>query len=326
MSIKARIDRDYQDALKGVTYMFAGLNNVLDPYNLPIDKGWLPKADNVDIDNTNSISRRGGYTSVISTTTAHSGWSNGTKAYYVDNSYLKEFNGTSATIVDIVSQSLPMYYCVCNDVIAYSNGVEYGYIGGTNSQISTYSPTFKEESQLGTLLEFYNGRLYHVKENSLFCTDVFDLEHSDVRHKHVLTVKSAITMVKRVEDGLYVGSELETHFLKGDDIVEGGFTLEIVCDYGVILGTAVSSVGEYFPESKSSGPIAIWTSKRGICTGGSGGNFKNHSLGIVSIPETKQGCALIRDIDGYRQYLTTIGTNTTEYNPYPTPTFDVNTI
>lgn len=324
MAIKGGIKRDWQDKLTGASYMFSGLNNVIDPYNLPIEKGWLAKADNVDIDNSNSINRRSGYISKVATTTAHSGWGNNTHGYYVDDIYLKSFDGTSSNIIDVVTKNARMWYVQANDVVVYSNGIESGIIGGNYSQTSTYSPYFKEQTEFGICLEFYKGRVYHAKDNTVYCTDVFDLEHSDARHKHVLTLQSKITMVRRVEDGLYIGSEKQTHFLKGNDIVEGGFDLTILADYGVVLGTCNATTGDYFPEAKTYGLVAIWTSHRGICTGGAGGNFKNHSVGIVSIPECQQGASLIREENGLRQYITTITGNTTEYNPYPPSTFEIN--
>lgn len=327
MSVKGTIHKDYRDNLTGATYMFSGLNNVIDPYNLPLDKGELPVAINVDIDNTNSISRRSGYSLSLTGTNTHSGWSDGQTAFYVEGMYLKQFDGVEATIIDMVTANIPMWYIKANNVVVYSNGIESGIIGGSLTQTHTYSEEFKRQTNFGTLLCFYNGRIYHAKDNSVFCTDTFDVEHTDVRHSHVLTVASKITMIKYVEDGLYVGSEEQTHFLRGNDILDGGFELEIIADYGVVLGTAISSVGEYFPESKGRGTIAIWTGSRGICTGAAGGNFINHSLGTLSIPECYTGSSLIRDVGGYRQYITTLNTNgKDEYNPYPTPTFDINTI
>ena len=326
MAAHGGIKRDWQDKLTGCSYMFSGLNNVVDPYNIPVDKGQVSKALNVDIDNTNSISRRYGYSSVIASTTAHSGWSNGAIALYVDGGYLKSFNGSSSTTIDVVTQTARMWYVQVNDVVLYSNGLEHGIIGGSFSQTRTYSPDFKEATHFGICLEFYNGRVYHAINNTVYCTDTFDIEHSDVRHKHVLTLKSKVNMIKRVEDGLYVGSEDQTHFLKGNDIIEGGFDLSIIADYGVVLGTCQHSTGDYFPESKANGPIAVWTSKRGICTGGAGGHYINHSIGTVSIPEALQGASLLRDNDGFRQYITAVTGSITEYNPYPEPTFDVNTL
>lgn len=326
MSIKAHVNRDYKDALTGASYMFFGLNNVLDPYNLPIEKGWVPRAENVDIDNTNSISRRVGYTSKISTTSAHSGWSNNVDAYYVDDAFLKSFNDNTSSTIDILTSSARMWYVQANDVVVYSNGTDSGMIGGTFTQTATYSPDFKISTSLGTNLEFYNGRVYHAKNNSVYCTDIFDIEHSDVRHQHVATFKDKVTMIRRVEDGLYIGTLGWTYFLAGNDIIEGGFEQQTIADYGVILGTDVSSTGDFFPESKARNQIVIWTSTRGICTGGASANFINHSIGIVSIPEVNQGAGLLRDINGIRQYIVTLIGDPTEYNPYPDIAFDTNIV
>jgi hypothetical protein len=326
MAHKAKIHNNDNGKLTGTTYMFAGLNNIIDPYNLPIDTGFLPIATNVDIDNSNSIQRRSGFDTVITTTNSHSGWSNNDRAFYVEDTYLKEcISNDDIRIIDVLTQpKRRMWYCQCNDVVAYSNGVDFGFSGGNFSQKRTYSPFFKENTKLGICLEFYNGRLYHAINNTIFCTDVFDLEHSDIRFKRVLTVRSSITMIRMVEDGLYVGSEDQVHFLRGNDIQEGGFDLEIVTDYGCILGTDISTTSDFFPEAKAKGLVIVWTSPRGICTGSNSGGFINHSYNIVSIPEATSGCAFLRDISGFRQYVVTLNSSS-EYNPYPQPTFTVTT-
>lgn len=326
MSFKAKIHRDYKEQLTGASYMFAGLNTIIDPYNLPIDKGWLPVANNVDIDNSNSVSRRNGYTQKIASTNCHSGWSNNDIALFVKDGTLVSFNGATTNLVDIVNGNLHMWYTQVNDVIVYSNGIDWGIIGGVNKQETTYSPDFKINTEFGTNLEFYNGRVYHAKQNSVYCTDVFDIEHSDLRHQNIATFKDKITMIRRVEDGLYIGTESMTFFLKGNDIVDGGFSQLIIADYGVVLGTDISTNGEYFPNSKSNNQIAVWTSERGICSGGANGNFVNHSITTISVPECTQGAALLRDIGGFRQYITTLTGSTDEYNPYPQPTFDINSV
>lgn len=326
MAVKGGINTDYRGKLLGASYMFAGLNNIIDPYNLPLDKGWLPKANNVDIDNTNSISRRSGYVSRLTTTAAHSGWSNGKIAYYVDGAYLKSFDGASVKTIDIITPNLKMYFKQVNNVIAYSNGIESGIIGDLSTVEPTpYSAYFKSGLFVGTHLEFYNGRLYYVKENMLYCTDAFDIQHSDLRYKDVLAVASKITMVRRVEDGLYIGSEKQIHFLKGNDPVDGGFELEILADYGVIDGSDMVVSGEFIPDAKSLGETILWASTRGICSGAASGNFKNHSIATVSIPEASKSAAIIIDRGGFRQYLVTLN-KTAEYNKYPDNTFDVNVI
>jgi hypothetical protein len=280
--MKGSIQTDYRGALQGATYSFGGLNNVLDPTCIPIESGYCSKLTNVDINNADSASRREGYTKVLSGANIADCFSDGTLLYYTEGG----FAGSNSPSVLLPSEE------------------------------ASPEAHFKLDARFGTILEFYKGRVYFAKENGVYCSDVFDIDHCDYRQMDVMAVESAITMIKFVNDGLYIGSENQTHFLRGNDILAGGFDLEIVANYGVILGTDLNSVGEYFPAAKAQGPIAIWTSKRGICTGGSGGNFINHSLGIVSIPEATQGAALLRDQKGYRQYIVTLLDKTTEYNPY----------
>jgi hypothetical protein len=69
----------------------------------------------------------------------------------------------------------------------------------------------------------------------------------------------------------------------------------------------------------------VWTSSRGICSGGSNGNFINHSIGILSIPEAVKGTAIVKDQGGFRNYITTLYGETTPYNSYNYP-LEVNTI
>lgn len=311
MSNIAEIIVSQNGTLSGATYAFAGINNVLDPYNLPIEKGQLVSASNLDIDNTNSISTRRGYSSIVAKSGIHSGWDNGNRSFYVDGEYLKEFvSSTDIRVIDIVTVGLRMYYTAVNDVILYSNGIEHGFIGGENKQSRTYSEYFKEDTVFGTHLEFYNGRVYHAKNNSLFCTDTFDAEHTDKRFSDVLTLRSKITMVRRVLDGLFVGSENQIHFLQGKDILEGGFDLKILADYGVINGSDVCSTGEYFPKSESTGEICLFMTQKGICTGGVNGKFINHSVGIYSPPAAKDSTAKFVKKNGVTQYICTLFTNT----------------
>ena len=323
MGVKSAVHNDYRDGLTGATYMFSGLNNMIDPYNLPIDKGQLPKAENVDINNTNSISRRSGYLNKISTTSAHSGWSNGSTALYVDGGYLKSFNGTSSTTIDIVTPNKKMYYVDANDVIVYSNGIESGFIGGSFTQTTTYSKDFKEPTKLGILLCFYNGRIYHAKENTLFCTDSFDIEHADVRQQKVATFADAITMIRRVNSGLFVGTEKQVIFLKGTDAVSGGFDLIIKANYGVVLGSDSAITTEYLSEGQGVGEAVIFTTTEGVCIGTDSGSFKNHSIATLSIPSSYSSASMIRDINGFKQYIVSLNTQLPIKNPYNDTAIDL---
>jgi hypothetical protein len=144
---------------------------------------------------------------------------------------------------------------------------------------------------------------------------MFDVAHTDIRFRRVGTFRAAGTAIKAVEDGIWVGTQDQIHFLRGNDLQEGGFDLEVIANYGIIPGTDITTTGEYIPESKSQGRVIIFTTPRGICTGGANGVFVNHSLNIVSLPEATWGSAMLRDINGIRQYVVTLDSET-PYNKY----------
>lgn len=316
----AGIQKDWRGQLTGCQYAFSGINNVIDPSNLDLEAGEVVDAVNVDFDNTNSVNRRFGY-SRVTIGDFHSAWENDTKtlAYMVSGSYIYEFDGTDALAIIAVTPDLRMEFIQVNDVVVYSNGVDFGLIGGQFRQTRTYSPEFKVATTGGRNLEFYNGRLYFSKENSLYCTDVFDVEHVDVRFNRVATFPHTVTMCKRVEDGLWLGTEKYVYFLRGDDLQEGGFEQIIKAKSGVVYGTARKTNAEYVPLAKTNNTVVLFLTTAGICSGGDGGSYINHSFNKVTFDTSTKGASTIRTTKGISQYVVTFDVDSGyEYNPYPT--------
>ena len=190
MAIKPGMKLDAQGKLVGAQYIFGGMNNIIDPTCLELETGKVIDGVNVDFDNLNAVSLRRGYTLAYSGS-FHSGWNNNEKttAYMVLNSWIYEFDGKGTPYAVIqLSNNNHVEFCQANDVVVYSNGVDFGLIGGYFTQKRTYSPDFKKATLGGRCLEFFNGRLYFARGNSLFCTDVFDVEHVDVRFNRVATL------------------------------------------------------------------------------------------------------------------------------------------
>lgn len=313
------VQRDWQNKLTGCQYIFSGMNNIIDPTNLDLEAGKVVDGINVDFDNTNSANTRSGYTRKY-TGTFHSGWGNDTKslAYMVKDGWIYEFDGTQAPYALIqVSNNDRMEFCQVNDVVAYSNGTDFGIIGGVDNQRGLYSPDFKRATIGGRCLEFYNGRLYFARNNSLYCTDVFDVEHVDVRFARIATFQHRITMCKRVEDGIWVGTEKYVYFLRGDDIREGGFQQDIVAKAGVVYGTACKTNAEYLPEAGNTNNVVIFLTTSGICSGGNGGKYLNHSFNEMSFDVGTSGTATIKTDHGISQYIVCVDMDSGyEYNPY----------
>jgi hypothetical protein len=326
---KSGIQRDWKNNLTGCQYIFDGINNIIDPTNLDLESGALVDAINVDLDNTNSANRRNGYVKTFAGT-YHSGWSNDSKsiAYMVSNGWIYEFDGvtTPYPIIQVTSNNR-MEFVQVNDVVVYSNGSDFGVIGNSSQQIALYSEEFKTQTLGGRTLEFYNGRLYYSRDNSLYCSDVFDVEHTDVRYNRVATFPHVVTMCKRVEDGLWIGTEKYVYFLKGDDIREGGFEQIVVSKAGVVYGTACKTNAEYIPEAQATNNVVVFLTTAGICSGGNGGKYTNHSFNTVTFDVGSTGTATIRNEHGISQYLACFDVDSGyEYNTYQSDiTVDVNT-
>jgi hypothetical protein len=321
MASKPGIQQDAQGKLIGCQYLFSGMNNILDPVDIAIETGKVVDGVNVDFDNGNSTNTRQGYT-VAYSGSYHSGWSNDneTTAYMISGGWIYEFDGEGAPYAIVqLSNNNRCEFCQVNDVVVYSNGVDFGVIGGIFNQRRTYSTDFKSATLGGRCLEFYNGRLYFARGNSLYCTDVFDVEHVDVRFTRVATFQNTITMCKHVEDGLWIGTEEYVYFLKGDDIQEGGFEQIIVAKAGVVYGTACKINAEYIPEAQNTNIVIIFLTTKGICSGGNAGKYVNHSFNEVSFDVSTSGIATIRKSAGIHQYIVIVDTDSgIDYNLYTT--------
>lgn len=103
---------------------FTGLrNNVASERLAPTD---LDAAVNVDLDMSGRLSRRAGFTSLVSGTRVHSLWANEaeTLCLYVANGTLYRYPG--AVVVATGVGHNPMSYCQVNNMVYFSNGEDTG--------------------------------------------------------------------------------------------------------------------------------------------------------------------------------------------------------
>ncbi len=107
---------------------FKGLNNVLSPEKTA--SGELQVADNIDIDDSGQIRRRGGSTKVF-TGSVHSLWSDGSLCLFRQSGgLLKKLNTdyTSTTLKSGIIGNLPLFYLPLNNLVYYSDSVITGII------------------------------------------------------------------------------------------------------------------------------------------------------------------------------------------------------
>jgi len=318
------IVRDRFNNLVAVEYKPTTINNVNDPALLAIDE--FVSLTNVDLLDDGAIQRREGY-SVTLAASSHSGWSNSsaTKAFVVQDSILYGFDGTSVVQITTLQNNNRCCFCEVNNVVVYSNGLDYGIIEDGVS----YGPVlpdleFKITPKAGQCLEFYNGRLYIGSENIVYCTDPFTVDYADERHCVVFDANSKITMIRRTDDGLFIGTETEIFYLSGNDVQEGLFTAKNVANYGCILGTDVFVNGEYVKDG--SGTSALWCSTRGVCYGGSGGSFRNLTNNYYTYEYGYQGSAIIRFRNSQIHYIANTNSGDAAFNQNIPITLDVDSI
>lgn len=307
--------------MANLVYKFHGENNVDDPtridstFNPRIQKTYCEVASLVNVDTSpdGDVQLRNGFSQVLAGA-FHSAREIGGRVYLVNDGWIKTFNGTGLSGgIAAVSPSLPVAFCKVGDVVAYSNGVDFGVIeNGVVTPPLTPSAPFKVRMHPGQLLEFYNGRLYSFYNETLYCSDSLDsgggIEQMDSRDCVVAVFDTQGTMLKATSSGLWVGTRDETVFLRGGDPIEG-FDFVPIVSYGVSLGSP-QTAGEGTQDGKNT---IIWASERGICTGGDSGEFSNKSLGKIAY-NFGDGPGLLREQNGAIHYLCTMNTTQPAYN------------
>lgn len=293
----------------GAKLFFKGMNNVKDPRTLDVvlsrDSmgGECLSLLNVDPDDDGGVRTRKSATSVL-TAPAHSGWSEGSHCYCVSEGYLCSFNGTSLTQMFAVDPNLPMAFCLVNDLVVASNGVDYLII--SNGLVSFAIPRtdeFKTAPPAGKFLAFHNGCVWIGSDNTVYKTDPYTVDTCDTRHMTYPITQDPLTGLVAVDDGLFVGTTGETFFLSTGDSI----SLRKVADYGMISGTARPVMAEDLGMLKASGQAAVWASKKGFCVGSAGGSFVNVSEGVMNLPDVTTGASILREQNGLIHFLACLG-------------------
>jgi hypothetical protein len=297
---------------------------------------------NCDVDNNLNAIRREGYTNVVAGNVT-SAWSNGTDTFVVMNRLLHTFDGANINLIGNSPAVLPtVEFCQVNNITAFSDddtigliedGIPYlittpaeatdildletwvklTYPAGFDSDSSNFElDAFKLATYAGKCLEFFNGALYVAVGNFIFCTKTFDIEHMDLR-KHVVAGFSAdVTMIKAVNDGLFVGTENGTFFLAGMGL-ETGFEQRRLLPYPVIYGSGVSLATDTTLLQSANFGVFFMTSN-GVYAGGEGGRYKDIANGQITAPSGSTASAILRSRNEATLYTCRIGSTTIVVN------------
>ena len=338
MASTGKVITGYRDELKGAIFAFAGMNFMVDPADLPIEGGQCVDIKNCDVDSFANVSRRKGYTRYIAGNITTS-WANTSKIFCVKanricrviNNVVTEYSN-SPTVLSAVE------FKQVNDIVVFSDGLVIGCIVGdtlsvfsapsainTDQQIidritNNYPANFQASQSnfdvdafrigtyAGLCLEFYNGRLYMAVGNFVLCTNAFDIESQDLRYNVVAGFPEPITMVARVNDGLYVATASQTYFLHGagpkQHGAEGdGFRQTQIMKYGAIYGTVARFQNDLIKDAQGKNTTCLWASTIGAVAGNDSGAYQCLSLNQITMPTGSTGTAIVREADGVYQYI-----------------------
>ena len=292
---------------------FRGINNVDDAINLGVDE--LVEASNIDIDNRGRAKRRSGNTKKYTPSgVLHSMWSNDRICLFVDGTTLMRLltDYTATTIRSNIS-AYPTDYVDVNEVVYYTNAGVNGYVkNGVDNAYVDPGMNYMVSPKTGQHIEYYNGRIYIAKNHDLWYTVGYTFESAlriDMR-SGVMPFKDEITMIKAVDDGIYVSigdidDRSSVIFLGGQGPED--FTYRVVAEYGAIEGTAVKPKSAYVGDGIE-GTTVLWVSRKGICLGSNGGNFKNLTAARYEVPDNRFGSGYFRLKSGLPQYIASLWT------------------
>ena len=273
----------------------------------------LVRAENVVIDITGALARRGGRT-LLDSGVWHSLFSCGSYGLGVKNGVLSTIDGNYNVVSLATIGSRRVRYVKIfdgsDDVIYYSNGEVVGkvvnrvhsawttgaYVGinSTESQVIEWLPAPPN----GCILELFNGRLFIAADNLIYVSEIRDYS----RYRVIPFVfSSKVVMLSGVETGLYVGTlGGDVWFLAGASPFE--FTFLKCYDKGVVEGSDVKVMASEIG-MPGHNVVVFVVSGEGICLGDGSGNVTNLTSVVVDFPESTFGASYVT---GDKQYIVSL--------------------
>lgn len=172
--------------------------------------------------------------------------------------------------------------------------VDWDIYNVANQTARILETQFGMEPPAGSNLEYYNGRIYIGSGNVVWVTE--PLRYGLVkRATGFYLFGSDVTMIKAVQDGVFVAADL-TYFLSGIDTPNLD-NLDVL-PYGAIDCQPIEI------EKTVEGVIRVaWWSERGLCIGERGGKVTNLMEDKVAVSKFKRGSLMFRENDGIRQIV-----------------------
>lgn len=303
---------------------FSGIKNTVSAERLR--EGELEAAVNVDIDDVGQVRRRRGYVQ-RDAANYHSAETIAGRTFVVRDGMLGTL-GTNFTF-SALTEAGPdkLSYTSVGDTVYFGSRSVSGKIvdgvaqawGQTGGDGQWISPVMRPTETLGAIagrllgavpmateIEHYKGRIYLANEKLLWATELFLYDLVD-RTKGFIQFEHDITMVRAVEDGLYVGTTAQLFFLQGT--YSDGLKRSRIIDAPVVPGSSVlAPTADVHPQVKKGGDVPegtvpVFMTGDGICVGLDGGQVYNLTRSRVVFPGAVSAAALYRSDQGANAYV-----------------------
>lgn len=308
---------------------FTGLKNTVSQERLQPTE--LERALNIDIDDSGQIRRRRGFDRK-DTSSWHSvcGPLAG-KTYGAKDGELGIIRADySFSALGVTVGDAPVCYTVVDDdaylssrdaakiIHADETVEEWGATAGQGLWLSpVQTPTDTLGAVAGALLgdppkatsiEAYNGRIYLAAEKTLWATELFRYRYVD-RTRAFMQFETAITLVRAVQDGLYVGTEGGLYFLGGARL--GEFKLSQKTSAAVLPGSDVMVPTQLVHPQAANGPVPtglalVCMTNDGVIAGFDSGSCYNLTHGRVEFPGGVSAAGLFREDQGVSSYVAAV--------------------
>jgi len=274
-----------------------GLNNVLPPERIPPgEKAFLTVAQNLDIDDAHKGTIRGGYADpTYRGSNIHSMFSYLDVGLFVEGVNLKRLKPDySSEIIRPNAGNARMNYVGVQDRIYYTNDsiIEYYDVKTHQAvQFAEVTQTYKSKMVPGHLIEWFQGRLYVARGGDLLASDPMAPHQTDTR-SGFKQLGGYLTMIRAVQDGLYVSNGDKTFWLAGE-FTE--MTRTNADEHPAIMGTDARVDGELVGGKGFPGWVIVWMTKTGMVVGPAGGQVVK--INPFFRPELEYaGAAMVRKI------------------------------
>lgn len=288
----------------------------------------LSAAVNVDIDDAGQLRRRRGYAQLDASSHHSLIEIAGTHLVVRDGmlGFLRAGSAFEALIS--VGDARLSYAHVGADIYFSSEDTNGKIVGGTAQPWGTQgqdrwiSPVVTPTDTLGAIsgkmltappvateIEHYKGRIYMGAGPLLWFTELYLYDLID-KNRNFIQLDDDITMIKVVDDGIYVGTTAQLLFLQGT--AAKGLQRTVIADTPVIRGSAVTvPLSKIHPQARQGAPIPesdnpVFMTGSGICLGLAGGQVYNLTQDRMVFPDAQSAAALYREDQGSAGYIAVV--------------------